>query len=83
MITHDYKVRFTRYGNGERQISGPFFIQSISFASAHAMAELMVNAMRATDRNRIYEVASIGVNGLQGDWTFNDVAAWPAADSEG
>ncbi len=63
----EFNVRFTKYANSERIVSGPTFLHANDFDGAVHDANLILQGMRRGDTNNTdFEIASIESNGLGG-----------------
>ena len=55
----EFSVRFTRYKDGLRIISGPTVVHADDFNGAVTNANLILQGMRRADGNTDFEIASI------------------------
>lgn len=72
-MTMDFTAKFTRYGNGLRQISADHRMHAENFRVAADKADDFVRAMQQADPSRTYAVASVACEGYFGGVQCEDV----------
>ena len=78
----EFNVRFTKYANGERIVSGPTFLHADDFDGAVHDANLILQGMRRTDGNTDFEVAEITSTGLMGKRSDDMCDIWNVGPEE-
>jgi len=63
MTRSTFEIIFTRYRNHERRMSQTYHVQSVDFKEVFVVAGHMLTAMKTTDVDAEFEIASILCSG--------------------